>query len=327
MIRVFHFEQNLAPAYLNLSRWLSLLILRPAITDHQLQAIRLWNGSMKRPHVTVLLQSYVIVRNSNLPTVSTLSRLRRKWRGRIENIIWWKRLVFGSHQHTLYTTAPRCCLLESLSFQSRRSVGWNFPTVRGCGRRDYNEGWRYHHLPYWRLSRSLRRGTYGSCILETQGNSITAQGPCFTAHSCCFAACSPCFFKAPRSHHTRWIINHRDLSISNINSDNGCKADPRWHSASFGEIFHTDGVLRKEAYPGVFGDGICFNFYWCDLRDWYHRILGLLDCYTAINSSGKKACKYLHTLANWKNFPMKPFIRSYFCTWVHTSLSWIFSYN
>ena len=118
----------------------------------------------------VLLQFCVIVQDSNLPTVSTLLGLPRKWQGHIKHIIWWKWLVFGSHQHTLYTAASHC--------SSWRSVRSKFPTVQGCGRRDYNKGWWYHHLPYWWLSRSLQRGTYGSCILKTKGNYSGAQMKC-----------------------------------------------------------------------------------------------------------------------------------------------------
>jgi len=120
--------------------------------------------------------------------------------------------------------------------------------------------------------------------------------------------------------HKLSIINHWDISIFNIHSDVGGRIDPLWHSASVGEIFHTDGVLRKETYcrPQLGTNGICFDCDWYELRNWYHHILEILDCYTAINSSGKKACKYPRTLASSKNFPIKPFIRSYLCTWVHT---------
>ena len=50
--------------------------------------------------------------------------------------------------------------------------------------------------------------------------------------------------------------------MPNINLDKGGQIDPLWHSARAGEVFHTDGVLRKEAYRGIagLGDGICFNF-------------------------------------------------------------------
>ena len=38
--------------------------------------------------------------------------------------------------------------------------------------------------------------------------------------------------------------------------------DPLWHSAIVGEIFHIDGVLRKEVYCWIahVGDGICFSY-------------------------------------------------------------------
>lgn len=55
--------------------------------------------------------------------------------------------------------------------------------------------------------------------------------------------------------------------IEAVESDLKSETDPLWHSASVGEIFHTDGVLRKEVYRGN----------------------GLLHCYIAINSSGKMA--------------------------------------
>ena len=74
--------------------------------------------------------------------------------------------------------------------------------------------------------------------------------------------------------------------------------DTRWHSMKMGDIFHTNGVVRKEEWSNdgdrnnrVYGMHILWtgNF---RARTLIPLFIQDFDCYLAMNSAGKVACKY-----------------------------------
>ena len=74
--------------------------------------------------------------------------------------------------------------------------------------------------------------------------------------------------------------------------------DTRWHSMKMGDIFHTNGAVRKEEWSNN-GDrnnrvyGMLIFLIWnFRFRTLISLFIQVFDCYLATNSAGKVACKY-----------------------------------